>query len=331
MIHLLIPLLLTITGSHAETGPQGPSQPAEGPGGQAYVCEDIRFSDFARKAEGYWLFEPQQTPTDCAPVIAFHHGYGAINPMIYGAWIKHLVRQGYIVVYPRYQKNLLFPGSKAFVGNATSAIQAALERLQTEEGRVKPDTSAFFLAGHSYGGAIAAHLAARYRALGLPHPKGALLCAPGTGPLKGGLLADYSGMDPATRLGVIVSVNDYVVGEELGRKVYQTAVHTPHRFLIRQHPDEHGSPALSAGHNECYALDPQLDGGINNLSLRRAKSVAQENAADYYAYWKFLDAIIACEVSGQHCETAKACGPTASYMGQWSDGMPVQPLEVWRP
>jgi len=331
MIQILIPLFLSAISAYSPVGPQGPSQPAEGPGGQDYSCEEVRFSDFARKTDGYWLFEPQQPAPDCAPVVAFHHGYGAINPMIYGAWIKHLVRQGYIVIYPRYQKNLLFPGSKAFVGNATAGIKAALNRLQTEEGRVRPDTNAFFVAGHSYGGAIAAHLAARHHRLGLPRPKGGLLCAPGTGPLKGGLLADYSGIHPETRLGVIVSVNDYVVGEELGQKVYQTAVHTPHRFLVRQHPDEHGATALSAGHNECYALDPQFDGGVNNLSLRRAKSIAKENAADYYAYWKFLDAIIACEVNGLHCETAKACGVAASYMGQWSDGMPVQPLELRRP
>lgn len=331
MMYTLIPILLILLGGYADIGPEGPSQPDEGLGGKAYKHTEVRFSDFAPKADGYWLFEPQQPTPDCAPVIAFHHGYGAINPMIYGAWIKHLVRQGYIVIYPRYQKNLLFPGSKAFVGNASTGIKAALQRLQTEAGRVRPDTNAFFLAGHSYGGAISANMAARYTDLGLPNPKGVLLSAPGTGPLNGGLLDDYSSIAPGTRLGIIVSTNDYVVGEELGRKVYQTAENTPNRFLIRLHPDEHGTPALSSGHNECYAIDEAFDGGVNNLSLRRAKNVAQENAADYFAYWKFLDAIIACEVNGQYCETAKACGATASFMGLWSDGEPVQPLEVWRP
>lgn len=187
------------------------------------------------------------------------------------------------------------------------------------------------MAGHSYGGAITAHIGARYPELGLPHPKGVLLCAPGTGPLNGGLLESYEGISPQTRLGIIVSVNDYVVGEELGRTVYQTATQTPCRFLMRQFPDNHGTPELTAGHNECYAIDPDFDGGVENLSLKRARRVAQENAADYYAYWKMLDAMMACELRGEHCELAKGCGPEAAFMGQWSDGYPVQPLEVWVP
>jgi pimeloyl-ACP methyl ester carboxylesterase len=315
----------------AVEAPKGPDQPKTGPGGQDYTHAEVRFSDFASEQDGYWLFEPQQPQPEGAAVIAFHHGYGAIDPMIYGAWIRHLVRQGHVVVYPRYQKSLFPPNTDAFVGNATNGIKAALERLQTEEGRVRPDTNAFFLAGHSYGGAISAHLAARHKALGLPMPKGVLLCAPGTGPLSGGLLEGYKGVPVATQLGLIVSVNDHVVGEELGRKIYQTATMTPHRFLIRLHPDAHGSPEITSGHNECYAMDEAFDGGIHNLSLSRAKRVAKEDAADYYAYWKFLDAMINCELYGEDCELAKACGVSASYMGNWSDGHPVQPLEIWRP
>jgi len=44
-----------------------------------------------------------------------------------------------------------------------------------------------------------------------------------------------------------------------------------------------------------------------------------------------LDAMMACELRGTHCELAKGCGAEAAYMGQWSDGHPVQPLEVWVP
>lgn len=308
-----------------------PGQPDSGPGGASYGHAEVVFSDFARRADGFWLFEPAKPMPEKAPVIVFHHGYGAINPMIYGAWIRHMVRRGNIVIYPRYQKSLLWPGSKKFIPNAVRGIRSALEALKADSGRVQPDTTAFFLAGHSYGGALSANIAARYQELGLPHPKGVLLCAPGTGPLKGGLLGDYSGISPGTQLGIVVSVNDYVVGETLGRLIYQTATATPSRYLIRQFPDSHSAPEISAGHNECYALDEAFDGGVHNLSLRRAESVAQENAVDYYLYWKMLDAMQDCYLEGRHCELAKGCGPEALYMGQWSDGRPVQPLEIWRP
>jgi predicted esterase len=334
MVNLWIPTLLLIGSmvySQDTEKPAPPDQPAAGPGGRNYVHAEVKFSDHARRPDGFWLFEPASPVPENAPVVVFHHGYGAINPMIYGAWIRHIVRQGNIVIYPRYQKNLFFPSSKHFVPNAAKGIQSALKLLSEEAGRVRPDTNAFFMAGHSYGGAITAHIAARYQELGLPQPKGVLLCAPGTGPLNGGLLESYEGISPQTRLGIIVSVNDYVVGEELGRTVYQTATQTPCRFLMRQFPDNHGTPELTAGHNECYAIDPDFDGGVENLSLKRARRVAQENAADYYAYWKMLDAMMACELRGEHCELAKGCGPEAAFMGQWSDGYPVQPLEVWVP
>ena len=331
MMNLWISMIVAICGityAADRSKPAAPEQPASGPGGSEYTHEDVIFSDFARRQDGFWLFEPSAPVPERAPVVVFHHGYGAINPMIYGAWIRHLVRQGNIVVYPRYQKNLLFPGSKDFVPNAVKGIQSALKLLSEEEGRVRPDTNAFFMAGHSYGGAITANIATRYASLGLPQPKGILLCAPGTGPLKGGLLDTYEGIHPKTRLGIMVSVNDHVVGEELGRKVYQTATQAPYRFLMRLFPDEHGAPELTAGHNECYALDGAFDGGVDNLSLRRAQRVAEENAADYFGYWKMLDAMMACELRGAHCELAKGCGAEAVYMGQWSDGHPLQPLEV---
>jgi acetyl esterase/lipase len=334
MIHLLMPLYFmagSVFFSSDTERPTAPVQPSDGPGGQNYVHAQVTFSDHARRPDGFWLFEPAAPAPENAPVVVFHHGYGAINPMIYGAWIRHIVRQGNIVIYPRYQKNLIFPTSKHFVPNAARGIQSALKLLSEESGRVRPDTNAFFIAGHSYGGAISANIASRYAQLGLPHPKGVLLCAPGTGPLKGGLLESYQNISPQTRLGIIVSVNDYVVGEELGRKVYQSATQTPHRFLMRQFPDAHGAPELTAGHNECYAMDPAFDGGVENLTLRRARRVAQENAADYFAYWKMLDAIMSCALQGAHCELAKGCGPKAAFMGQWSDGHPVQPMEVWVP
>lgn len=324
-------LLLGLLQPSTQPKPTAPAQPASGPGGTEYTHSEVRFSDYARRQDGFWLFEPAAPAPKQAPVVVFHHGYGAINPMIYGAWIRHLVRQGNIVIYPRYQKNLFFPSSKRFVQNAVKGIQSAMELLSEEEGRVRPDTNAFFMAGHSYGGAITANMAANYQALGLPLPKAVLLCAPGTGPLSGGLLESYQGISPRTRLGILVSTNDYVVGEELGRKIYHTATQTPYRFLMRQFPDEHGAPALSAGHNECYAMDAEFDGGIDNFTLKRAERIAQENAADYFGSWKMLDAMIACELRGAHCELAKGCGQQAAYMGNWGDGHPVHPLEVWVP
>ena len=98
-----------------------------------YPHQELIIQNYASESDGYWLFEPTAPKPDSADVIVFIHGYGAIDPLIYGKWIRHLVLQGNIVIYPRYQKNLVSPGTKAFAGNAAKAIRDALTKLEEEE------------------------------------------------------------------------------------------------------------------------------------------------------------------------------------------------------
>ncbi|HMN90953.1 MAG TPA: hypothetical protein PKD70_08160, partial [Saprospiraceae bacterium] len=78
--------------AHAPNAVQPPVQATAGPGGSAYAHEEVIFRDFANQSDGYWLFEPAAPGPDSAHVVVFLHGYGAYNPMIYGAWIRHLVQ-----------------------------------------------------------------------------------------------------------------------------------------------------------------------------------------------------------------------------------------------
>ncbi len=328
MMQAWIPLFLFWIFLFPPSNPVGaPGQPEHGPGGADYTHGEVLFSQFADEADGYWLFEPTQPKPDSAHVIVFLHGYGAINPMIYGAWIRHLVRKGNIVIYPRYQNNLFSPRPEAFAGHAAVAIRNALERLQSGE-HVAPIIEPLILVGHSYGATIAANLGVNHADLGIPQPRGLLLCAPGTGPLKGGRLASYEDMPEDIHLLVAVSINDHVVGEELGRLIYETAVNTPQRNLIRILPDEHGTPPLTSVHNESYALDAAFDAGIHNASYHRSLSTAKLDAADFYGQWKLLDALADCLRTGENCQAAFGDTPEQRYMGTWSDGKPVRELEV---
>lgn len=308
-----------------------PEQPEEGPGGKSnYVHQEVIFRDFAQQPEGYWLFEPAAPRIDTAPVVVFLHGYGAFNPMIYGKWIKHIVRQGNIVIYPRYQKNLLSPSTKKFTENVAIGIRDAYEELNTGN-HTRPSNAPLMLVGHSYGGTIAANLSVNYDTLGIPQPKGVLLCAPGTGPFKGGRLKEYSAMPEDTKLLIMVSSNDYVVGDELGRLIFDTAINTPERNFIIQESDNHGTPAISSGHNEPYCLDMAYDTGLRNLTCKRALGVARENAVDYYGYWKLFDALAAYTRTGECKEYAFGNTPEQTYLGTWSDGQAVRPLTVLLP
>lgn len=331
MMKAIFPIaVLSFFSLTAFSQPAGPTQPEAGPGGQAYLHEEVIFQDFAAGADGYWLFEPAAPKPDSADVIVFLHGFGAIDPMIYGQWIKHLVRQGNIVIYPRYQKNIWSPSSKKFADNAARAINAALERLEGG-GHVCPITSHFSLVGHSYGGAISANLAARYEEVRIPKPKAVMLCAPGTGPLKGGLLDSYEDIPEETRLLAIVHEGDKIVGDKLGVLVFETAVNTPWRNLIRQYEDDHGEPEIYDGHNHAYALDSLFDAGIHNVSYRRALKSAKTDAMDYYGYWKLFDALRSCALSGDDCEYALGDTPEQRYLGEWSDGTAIRELTVIMP
>lgn len=307
-----------------------PLQPVDGPGGSDYRHLDVRFRDFAASPEGYWLFEPAMPTPDTAPVVVFLHGYGGYNPMIYGKWIRHLVRKGNIVIFPRYQQSLFKPSTKEFAALAAQGIRDALLRLQ-EEGEIVPVVDQLAIAAHSYGGVIAADLAISFQEKGIPQPKAMLLCSPGASWQKGGILDSYTDMPSDVDLLIVVSEKDHVVGDKFGKRLYREAAQVQRRNLLRQFRDKHGYPKMKADHNQSYCLDRAFDAGIRNYTSRRALRISTLDVVDYFGYWKLFDALLACTRSGEYCEFC--FGDTAQQrdLGNWSDGQPVQKLEVTSP
>ena len=307
-----------------------PTPPETGPGSPTYFHEEVVQYDFAKKPHGYWLFEPAAPRPDSAHVIIFTHGYGGYNPMIYGQWIEHLVRQGNIVIFPRYQRNMYFPSPRKFSKNVSRAIRDALEKIESGD-FVQPITSHLALVGHSYGGVISADLAVNFEKHNIPKPVAAMLCSPGTGPLRGGILKTYKEMPADLKLVVIVSRYDRTVGDKFGKKVFETATEVVDRNFIRQYPDGSINPPQNAGHNESYALDKTYDNGKRNFTSRRALRIGRTNNMDYYGYWKIFDAILACSRTDNYCNYAFGNTPEQRFMGLKNDGKPVKELEITLP
>jgi hypothetical protein len=311
-------------------GPAGPAQPGSGPGGAEYKHNAITRTACGSMGRQYWLFEPDDPKPDSAPVIVFLHGWSATNPSVYGAWIKHIVRRGNIVIYPRYQTTILTPGDH-FTPNTAMAINDAMQHLQSP-GHVQPELDHLAFVGHSAGGAIAANLASAASAVGLPHPR-AVMCVQPIDREKGKNVGipfeDMSLIASDTLLLTIAGENDHLLGTLGARQIYAESIQIPYKnknyLLFRS--DNHGCPAISADHYSPVALDEDLDSGEPTflpLGVLPWEIDFTPNAMDYFGYWKLLDALTDAAFYGTNREFAFGDTPQQRYLGTWVDNCPIK-------
>ena len=356
-----LPFLLLLLGITAGFGvaaaagepsafPSPPGQPATGPGGAEYTHQSVTMTAHFDGPRGYWLFEPADPKPDQAPVIVFSHGWGGIQPEIYGAWIKHLVKRGNIVIYPAYQDHLTTPPG-TFTANAVAGVQQALHELETQPGHVKPDLSKFAYAGHSLGGVLSANLAALAEAVALPPARAVMCVEPGgiaAAPLEG-----LQRIGQNTLLLVVVGDQDRVAPRADAKQIFDGAsnIDSANKNFVVLVSDDHGRPALRADHfapsapatftpgpfqemAETTFLRQMILGQMGAEGAKLRDVVLDKNplfgtdALDYYGTWKLLDALSDAAFYGR--ERNVALGNTAAqrFMGLWSDGVPVKQLLV---
>lgn len=308
--------------------PTPPRQPAAGPGGSESAYGGVAATRVGEAPSGYWLFAPTLPaagdPRGAVaelPVVVFLHGFTAVDPERYRAWIDHVVRRGAFVVYPDYQRPIALGEDWAtFLPTAMTAVRAALGTLEAGAG-VRPDVSRVGVVGHSLGGVLAAGYAARAAAAGLPVPAVLMAVTPGgcagCAPLdddQGVVLPDLSAIGPETRALVVVGDDDAVVGDGGGLRIWAglTAVPLARRDYVTTVSDAHGSPPLGAEH-----LFPQTSGrgGV-------------EDALDWYGTWKWFDLLTDCAFWGEGCAAALGGSAAQRTMGVWSDGRAVAEARV---
>ena len=209
-----------------EDRPESP--PANGPAAAdvVYPHRSVRRFELGDGPRSYWLFEPADPKPERAAVIVFLHGWFAVNPAFYGAWIDHLVRSGHTVVFPRYQNDVgTLP--REFLPNAMAAIRDALGVLETGVKHVRPDPPRFVLIGHSAGGNLAAQIAAVAPDphSGLPQPRAVIALMPGeVVPCREPSL---DRIPASTLLIVAVGEDDLLVGDFRGRQIFTQASTVP--------------------------------------------------------------------------------------------------------
>jgi len=358
----LIPILVIATvlgvvavrAVRSQDKPKGPTQPVAGPGGSASTHSRVVAKMYGAGPTRYWIFEPADPQPESAPVVIFNHGWMAMEPKYYGAWIDHIVRRGNLVIFPVYQDGMHTPMSE-FTANAASGIRAAIQTLQTEPGHVKPQLDEVAAVGHSMGGVVTANLGAEWKQLGVPRPKALMCVEPGktstlsrTSSIK---LADLSLIGKDTLLLAIAGDRDRLVKDVDAKRIFNesTNVLPENRNYILMKSDDHGSPPLVANHlapvatNPRYS-DPTVKAGLalwflERMEKRRLQSSSNPagdedvnsrtiDALDFYGTWKLFDGLSDAAFYGRHREYALGNTPEQRFMGKWSDGVPVRELQV---
>jgi hypothetical protein len=277
--------------------------------------------------DGYILYLPlENSENDTLDLVVFVHGFGALNPKVYGSWIEHLTNQGNAVLFVRYQMSIFTTSTTVFVPNTVAAIHSVYDLMARMDYHI--NTDCIDLIGHSYGGVIIGNIAATYRDHNIPTPRVAFLCEPGAGPLTGAVLESYEAMDKELVLAIVVGDEDQTVGQKLGVKVYETAVQTDSRMLFWQFADGNEDERIEASHYEPYSYDHRFDIGIENFSIKRAEKVSMLNQVDYNGYWQIFDNLQEHASSG-NCVLEPEFIEHLSNLGKWSDGSRIKSMD-WR-
>lgn len=248
-------------------------------------------------SQRYWIFKPSKAGS--YPVVVFIHGWAATEPLFYMAWIRHLVREGNIVIYPRYQ-NLLDTTSDAFTDNAASAVGEALRRVREDW------NGELFLAGHSAGGIIALNLASRQD---IPDPDGILALQ--TGDSEGGRkFENLTGIPQDTLLVVMAGDRDNITGTADSYRIMRSTPQIPgdRKLFLLVRSDRN----LVADHLSPLAVSDEFGVLVDNL--------------DYSGYWKVLDMMM--ELARENKTLADADTGRLLGMGIWGDGRPVRRMEI---
>ena len=291
-----------------------------------YPHKSVKQTELGEGPRSYWLFEPAEPSPAMAPVIVFNHGWFAVNPAVYGAWIEHLVRRGQIVIAPRYQRDLLTPPLH-FLPNSLIAVRDALDVLATSDSHVRPDRTRFAVMGHSAGGNLAAQMAAVAAQADLPTPKAVICIFPGE--VLQSKKPDLGDIPAKTLLVVAAGQKDLVVGDQRAREIFAgaTAIPNDRKKFVLYRSDLRGYPHFRADHLAPTGLQERFDSG-DGLFHNAQMAQCEVNAFDTSGFWRMADLTFDAAFSGKTLDEATDRGDAFRHLGYWSDGRPVLPAIV---
>jgi Esterase/lipase len=338
-----------------------PKQPEQGPGGADYKIADVIKTGTGTVSSGSFVFYGNETPAEPRPVVVFFHSWGAVNPGLYGGFIDHLARKGYLVIFPRFQEvNRSRPANATDLAEAL--IRDGLAHLASDQ-KARPDLNRVAFIGHSAGVPIAFNVAAGVAESDVPAPKLIFGLMPGgiasNEKERGIMLRDLSSVDPSTLIIAMSGDRDHLPSDRAARRIFEAAKGVPasRKLFMRASSDDHGYPALTAtlaspgspkSEYDASSIklppDPPRDPKQKNtwkwsadMSLSGPQTILTAqlgnnptDALDYLAFWKTFDMAAEAAFAGRDASSL-ARDPKFVDMTTWSDGWPVRRLSAQMP
>lgn len=295
------------------------------------------------------MYIPENPYKDKGALVAviYLHGFTLGASEIYRSHIEHLVKQGYYVVYPNFQRGFCeflpcrfgnvyelvietlspFPVSPVgWMESAINSTQNAYEYLQLFKASV--DTYIF---GHSLGGLFA--LSWLYYAKEKIVPKQIVVADPipdsesNIPPTIRELIELFQGFKDKIELtttGAALTVpvailhgnEDTIISKEDWVKPFHY-IKTSEKAMYLSFTDKHGYPPMYADHEQATVNTSFVPDWI---ACEVLGGVGVENNLDWRYIWHALDQVIRFDVKAQELKFD---------MGKWSDGTPVKPIELY--
>ena len=333
-------VLLGVDAFSMGSDPTPPGQPGNGYGSQDNYIGDKLLGgasidhqnaiDFGDSGAGTrcWVYIPEVLKNGTsAPVVVYLHGFMVLVPPIYGGQIEHLVKQGYIVIFPEYNLG-------GFTGMFNDldqyemlyrAINATDEALAIPEVAARADLSEVVLASHSNGGLMslawdwAGGVSAK--SMVMTHPNISNDAIPKFVRdlfLGDMILIDYTTTASQVTCPVIMvgGNEDTIAQPQHLEEIYNVLTNAASKVYYEFKADSFGDPSLEADHMAACQDDGWLPGWLLDLvGGSMGFGAMEEDAIDFRVHYAALDAALDGQTS------------LSFDMGEWSDGTPVTPVE----
>lgn len=314
--------------------PAGPVQPALGHGGTQYQHGGFSYWQHGISEEQYFVFEPDQPKPQKAGLVVFLHDWLASDPGYYMAWIRHLCRKGWVVIFPRYQgtgeieKTWFFHISR-------SVKDYLLENFR--QGRVELDREKFAIIGHGAGAVLGANLAAADSYFGLPRCKALFVVMPHRKSLK---LYDLSAISRDAKMMVITGDRMDEANENTAREIFYAAdrIKTNNKIYISVWSDFYGQPPMVADELAPFAPEkPEFERFVikyryDFLKLAKDRFHAHTirtsplDAFDWFVTFRLFDAMTENAFGDKTGLNPLKDNAELRFMGYWSDGRRLKGL-----